>query len=389
VPALSSEDFEKLQNLDTCTVSNAIERLKVRLRNEGVVCGGALHCRFPDFKPMLGYAATGRMRSTSAPVYGRAYHENMNWWRYVTSIPEPRIMVVQDVDEKPGAGALVGELHALIGLAIQCIGYVTNGSVRDLPAVEALGFHLFSKSVAVSHMYAHISDSGEPVEIGGLKIRPGDLIHGDRHGVHLIPLSIASEIPAMAAEILREERELREFCRSPRFSLRRLDKKLQSVSRWGGQSWPQPPFRRLLWMRRRPAFPAGLSQAKARPTKAKNLRTPRRFLWKPCVFIRVHPCSSVAYESLFAAQPRYATILPKPTTRIALVTVLAAALVSCGGQTAANTSPQAVPAREVGVVAVTRKNLQSTLVVSSELVPFQQIDVYAKEAGFVKQLNVD
>jgi 4-hydroxy-4-methyl-2-oxoglutarate aldolase len=229
VPALSSEDFEKLQNLDTCTVSNAIERLKVRLRNEGVVCGGALHCQFPDFKPMLGYAATGRMRSTSAPVYGRAYHENMNWWRYVTSIPEPRIMVVQDVDEKPGAGALVGELHALIGLAIQCIGYVTNGSVRDLPAVEALGFHLFSKSVAVSHMYAHISDYGEPVEIGGLKIRPGDLIHGDRHGVHLIPLSIASEIPAMAAEILREERELREFCRSPRFSLRTLDKKLQHL----------------------------------------------------------------------------------------------------------------------------------------------------------------
>jgi RND family efflux transporter MFP subunit len=73
-----------------------------------------------------------------------------------------------------------------------------------------------------------------------------------------------------------------------------------------------------------------------------------------------------------------------------LAPVAAGVLVSCGGQTAgANNSPQGVPAREVGVVAVTRKNLQSTLVVSSELVPFQQIDVYAKEAGFVKQLNVD
>jgi 4-hydroxy-4-methyl-2-oxoglutarate aldolase len=147
----------------------------------------------------------------------------------VASIPEPRIMVVQDVDEKSGAGALVGEPHALIGLAIHCFGYVTNGSVRDLPAVETLGFHLFSRGVAVSHMYAHISEYGDPVEIGGLKICPDDLIHGDRHGVHFIPLSIASKIPAMAAEILREERELRELCRSPKFSLRALDKKLQHL----------------------------------------------------------------------------------------------------------------------------------------------------------------
>ncbi len=43
----------------------------------------------------------------------------------------------------------------------------------------------------------------------------------------------------------------------------------------------------------------------------------------------------------------------------------------------------------VGVVKVGRNNLQRTLTMSSEFVPFQQIDVYAKEAGFVKDLNVD
>jgi len=178
---------------------------------------------------MLGYAATGRMRSTSIPVSGRAYHENMNWWRYVASIPEPRVMVIEDVDEKPGAGALVGELHAVIGRALNCTGYVSNGSVRDLPAVEAVGFHLFAGSVTVSHMYAHVCEYGKPVEIGGLEILPGDLIHGDRHGVHTIPVSIASDIPKMASEILSEERELREFCQSPQFSLQGLDEKLRSL----------------------------------------------------------------------------------------------------------------------------------------------------------------
>lgn len=226
---LSKADFRKLQKLDTCSVSNAIERLKGRLRNEGSISPSTLHCLFPNRPPMLGYAVTGRMRSTTPPTVGRAYHENMNWWRYVASIPEPRVMVVEDVDERPGSGALVGELHAAIALALNCVGYVTNGSVRDLPALAAMDFQLFAGSVAVSHMYAHISEHGHPVEIGGLKVSPGELIHGDRHGVHSIPLSIAPEIPGMVSEILREERQLRELCQSPQFSLRRLEQKLQDL----------------------------------------------------------------------------------------------------------------------------------------------------------------
>ena len=226
---LTNSAFQRIQRLDTCTVSNAIERLNARPRNEGSVSGSAVRCVFPSLPPMLGYAVTGRMRSTTAPVSGRAYHENLHWWRYVASLPEPRIMVVEDVDENPGAGALLGELHAAIGQALNCVGYVTNGSVRDVAAVEARNFHLFAGSVAVSHMYAHVAEYGEPVKIGGLDICPGDLIHGDRHGVHSIPLAIAAEVPEMAAQIMREERELLQFCDSPGFSLQGLDEKLQHL----------------------------------------------------------------------------------------------------------------------------------------------------------------
>ncbi|HTQ53901.1 MAG TPA: RraA family protein [Bryobacteraceae bacterium] len=221
--------FEQIRKLDTCLVSNAIERLKGRLHNEGSVSGSALHCLFPRLPPVLGYAATGRMRSTTQPVRGRAYHENLNWWRYVASMPAPRIIVVEDADERPGAGALVGALHAEIGLALDCAGYVTNGSVRDLPDVRALGFQLFAGGVSVTHMYAHICEYGHPVEIGGLTIFPGDLVQGDCHGVHVIPMTIAAEIPAMADEILEEERRLKEFCRSSDFSLDGLAEMLQHL----------------------------------------------------------------------------------------------------------------------------------------------------------------
>jgi 4-hydroxy-4-methyl-2-oxoglutarate aldolase len=223
---LSTKDLEILGALDTCTVSNAIERLNVRLRNEGFVSGTA-YCQFPDLGPMVGYAATGRIRTASPPMTHRCYYDRMDWWNYVASVPEPRVLVLQDVEPTPGAGAFVGQIHAAIGSALKCLGCVTNGAVRDLPAIEAMGFKLFAGSVAVSHSYAHIIEFGEPVEIGGLKIRSGDLIHGDRHGVLTIPLAVAAEIPAEAAKIVQRDHELLQFCNSPQFSLNDLAERIK------------------------------------------------------------------------------------------------------------------------------------------------------------------
>jgi 4-hydroxy-4-methyl-2-oxoglutarate aldolase len=223
---LAAGDFERLRALDTCTVSNAIEGLEVRLRNEGFIFGTA-KCQFPALGSMAGYAATGRIRTATPPMTHRCYYDRMDWWNYVASLPEPRVMVLQDADHYPGLGAFVGEIHASIGVALKCVGCVTNGAVRDLPAVEALGFQLFAGSVSVSHSYAHIIDFGEPVELGGLKIHSGDLIHGDRHGVLTVPLEIAADIPGEASKILAAERTLTELCCSPKFSLEELAKRIR------------------------------------------------------------------------------------------------------------------------------------------------------------------
>src|SRR5579862_5905455 len=222
-------NLEKLAAFDTCTLSNAIEQLDVRLRNEGFIFR-ASRCRFPSLPPMIGYAATARVRTTEPPMAHRCYYDRMDWWTYVASLPEPKVMVLQDVDPKPGVGAFVGEIHASIGLALKCSGCVTNGAVRDLPAVEAMGFKLFAGSIAVSHAYAHVVEFGEPVEIDGLKIHSGDLIHGDRHGVLTIPLAVASEIPGEAAKIIQQERQLIQFCASPQFSLKELSERLSDAN---------------------------------------------------------------------------------------------------------------------------------------------------------------
>jgi regulator of RNase E activity RraA len=224
----SSVNLEKLKDLDSCTVSNAIERLNVRLRNEGFLSGVA-RCRFPKFPPMVGYAATARIRTASPPMSHRCYYDHMDWWNYVASLPEPRVLVLQDADHNAGLGAFVGEIHAAIGLALNCVGCVTNGAVRDLPAVEAMGFHMYASHTSVSHAYAHIADFGEPVEIDSLKISSGDLLHGDRNGVVNIPLSVANEIPMVATKLKAEELELIQFCRSPHFSLKELGERIKNM----------------------------------------------------------------------------------------------------------------------------------------------------------------
>jgi 4-hydroxy-4-methyl-2-oxoglutarate aldolase len=213
--------LEKLQALDGCTVANAIETFDVRLRNIGFA-NSSVRCMFHDLPPMVGYAATARIRTSEPPMEGHSYHERTDWWDHILGIPQPRIVVVQDIDNHPGRGSFVGEVHANIFLALGCAGLATNGAVRDLPPVRASKFPLFAGCVSVSHAYAHIFDFGGVVEIGGLKIQPGDLIHGDPHGVQTVPRDIADKIPAVAKQLLEKEQQLIALCRSLDFTIEKL-----------------------------------------------------------------------------------------------------------------------------------------------------------------------
>lgn len=185
---------------------------------------------FPRLSPRIGYAVTARIRSSSTPIGGRCYYDRLDWWSYLLTLPAPRFVVAEDVDHAPGLGALFGEIHANISTALGCTAYLSNGAVRDLPGIEASGLQAFAGSIAVSHSYAHVVEFGEPVEIGGLQIKPGDLLHGDLNGVVSVPVSIASEIPRTAEEMLRSERELIQFCKSKDFSFQKLSEKIHRGS---------------------------------------------------------------------------------------------------------------------------------------------------------------
>jgi 4-hydroxy-4-methyl-2-oxoglutarate aldolase len=226
-PAIRVEQLDALRGLDTCTVSNAIEAFQLRLRNAGFA-NSSVRCIFEDLPPMVGYAATARLRSGEPPIAG-FYHDRTDWWNSILQVPAPRVAVLQDLDEPSGIGAFLGDMHAAILRALGCVGYVTNGAVRELPRVRGMDLQLFAGNVAVSHAYAHIFDFGSPVTVGGLEVRPGDLLHGDRHGVLTVPRKIAGEIPAAAAKLQAAEHRVIGLCRSQEFSVEKLRSLLEEL----------------------------------------------------------------------------------------------------------------------------------------------------------------
>jgi 4-hydroxy-4-methyl-2-oxoglutarate aldolase len=140
-------------------------------------------------------------------------------------------MVMEDIDQPPGVGAYFGEVQTNIHRRLGCIGVVTNGHVRDLDEVHALGFHYFAGGVCVSHAYVHLIDFGLEVNVGGTSVHSGDLIHADKHGVLLVPKEIAGDIPAAAAKVADREHRVISHCRSPDFSLEELSRLVEVAPR--------------------------------------------------------------------------------------------------------------------------------------------------------------
>ncbi|GAA5113198.1 RraA family protein [Pseudonocardia adelaidensis] len=217
MPALDPSVLDALKGYDSPTLSNAIELFEVRPRDTGYM-RHEVRCMFPDLPRIVGYAATATMRARGG---GEGYDPDA-LTTHVQEVPEPRIVVVQDLDDEPAHGAMWGEVMATMFSRLGCLGAVTDGSVRDLDEAREMGFAFFARATTVSHGYAHVESAGEPVTVGGLTVRPGDLLHADKYGVLLIPTEIAAELPAAAERVIAAEQEFIGWIRSPEFDAAQL-----------------------------------------------------------------------------------------------------------------------------------------------------------------------
>jgi len=199
-------ELEALKKIDSPTLSNAIETFNLRPRTEGYL-GPEIQCRFPKLGVMVGYALTVTF-DTRQPGEARNWDMLFKVFEAVQATPKPVVAVFKDLSKKRGWAAYWGEVMTTIMKKLGTVGVITDGAVRDLEQVEKIGFHFFSSTVVVSHGDLKIVDINTPVEITGVTITPGDLLHGDLNGVVLIPREIAKDVVAASQKILQHESKI-------------------------------------------------------------------------------------------------------------------------------------------------------------------------------------
>jgi regulator of RNase E activity RraA len=216
VKILSEEVFRKLASTDSPTLSNAIEATHVRSLTEGFA-GPAVRCMFPAMGITMGYALTVQIDTTSPgpPAIGAGLREMIE---LLVKAPKPAVLVYQDIGSNPGGAASFGEYIATLAQRLGVVALVTDGAVRDLAEVEAIGFQYFAAGSTVSHGNARLLRIGVPVVVDGMYVETGDIIHGDVNGVLKVPFEVADQLPALIDEIKAGEKATFEFLKGSTFN---------------------------------------------------------------------------------------------------------------------------------------------------------------------------
>ena len=222
---LTREEMDRLRAFDSPTICNAIETFKLRHRLEGYM-GPDIRCIYPTMGVMLGYAVT----ITINTVYTDRPLNRALWFQFLEQLktfPEPRVLVMQDESESPCRSSFPGEIVSSTLKRLGVIGLITNGAVRDVEQVRAIGFHYFAGGIVASHGKIEAVASMTPVTISGLTVRPGDLIHADLNGIVHIPEEIGRRVAQEAQRIVETEADWLKLIRGEEFSLARLLAKIE------------------------------------------------------------------------------------------------------------------------------------------------------------------
>jgi regulator of RNase E activity RraA len=212
--------LDALKTFNTPSILNGLKRLGVAPEKLETLDRLAIQCTSPQLGVRVGFAATRKVATRRTGGDSRPGPGGLDGG--ILAVPGPRILVAENIGDWRGPVCIWGELAANINLALGCVAGITNGPVRDIPEMEALGFQTFANGAGPGGGYVDTLEVGVPVTVGGVTINPGDLLHGDQHGVVKIPLELAPKLPEAIRAHEAFERRVFEVCQSPNFSLEAL-----------------------------------------------------------------------------------------------------------------------------------------------------------------------
>ena len=219
--------YAALKAVDTPTICNAIEAIEGRRRNDGFTRSTVIAAQ-PHLPAMVGFAKTAIIRadhpSQEPPVVVR--ERRLGYYRYIAAGAGPRLVVIEDRSDHKGLGAFWGEVNVALHKGLGLEGVLTEGAIRDLGAVDP-DFPMLAGTISPRHAFVRIEAMDETVTVFGLTVRPGDLIHADRHGAVIIEPGVEIELPRAIDLVTRKEKPLLEAARAPDFTVDKL------LAAWG------------------------------------------------------------------------------------------------------------------------------------------------------------
>ncbi len=215
--AIDMNVIESLADWDTPALSNALDTLRLRPNHTGHSDGSIQ--RISGAAPMAGRAVTARMVAREPGEDGIPVS---HLHQAIAETEGPVVVVLEDRDNPAGAGAFLGEVNGSLLAALGVKGVITNGRVRDVGELRGLGYAVYAAGLCVARAYMRLIDVGTDVTVAGLTVQPGDLLHGDEHGVLQIPAEAVPGIVGRAEMIRRDEQEIVGWSRSADFSVDKL-----------------------------------------------------------------------------------------------------------------------------------------------------------------------
>lgn len=213
---VDTDVLDKLRQHDSATVCNVIELFEIRPRNHGFMTR-EIKAAFPRLPPMVGFACTATARTFAQPP-DRKVPNAPDFISRFEDVPGPPVAVLQNLDSC-GSAALFGDVMCNSFKAFGAVGLVTDGPGRDYAGIAPLDFPVFCDGCVSSHGYNHLLDLQTPVQIGGISVWPGELLHGDANGVTTIPLQIAADVADACIEFAAAEQVIIDVSQSGSASL--------------------------------------------------------------------------------------------------------------------------------------------------------------------------
>lgn len=195
-----------LQQVDTPTVCNAIEVAQGK-RGFDAFTRGTMLASDPHAPAMVGYARTARIAAVAPPdeppevIKAR----RMDYYKHMAEGPRPAIAVIEDLDFPHCIGAYWGEINTTVHKGFGLSGALTNGVMRDLGDLPD-GFPVVAGSIGPSHGFVHVKEIATTIEVFGLQIADGDLVHADRHGALVIPPDVLPKLENAITTLLETEK---------------------------------------------------------------------------------------------------------------------------------------------------------------------------------------